>query len=203
MSDQPSATPVEPAQCVFVVEDESLVAMGLQRILSREMKAEVHLFATAEAALAELERLRPDLVLMDIKLGAGMDGLAASREIMERRPCPVIVTTAFTDDKYLQEAVQSHVFGYLVKPIVARQLLSVMALARSRFAEFQRLREENETLRDALETRKLVEKAKGVLMQKKGLTEQQAYDVMRAQSQKQSRPMRDVAGSILGAADFL
>jgi response regulator NasT len=203
MTEQPSATPIEPAQCIFVVEDESLVAMGLQRILSRELKADVHLFATAEAALAELERLQPDLVLMDIKLGPGMDGLAASREIMERRPCPVIVTTAFTDDKYLQEAVQSHVFGYLVKPIVARQLLSVMTLARSRFAEFQRLRQENETLRDALETRKLVEKAKGVLMQKKGLTEQQAYDVMRTQSQKQSRPMRDVARSILDAADFL
>jgi response regulator NasT len=78
-----------------------------------------------------------------------------------------------------------------------------MTLARSRFDEFQRLREENVTLRDALETRKLVEKAKGLLMEKKGLTEQQAYDVMRSQSQKQSRPMRDVASSLLGAADFL
>ncbi|MBN2584592.1 MAG: response regulator [Planctomycetes bacterium] len=203
MSGEHSDTSSDAVQRVFVVEDESLVAMGLERILRRELSAEVHLFATAEAALAELERLKPDLVLMDIKLGTGMDGLAASREIMERRPCPVIVTTAFTDEKYLQEAVQSHVFGYLVKPIVARQLLSVMALARSRFAEFQRLREENETLRDALETRKLVEKAKGLLMQKKGLTEQQAYEIMRAQSQKQSQPMREIARNILGAADFL
>ena len=99
--------------------------------------------------------------------------------------------------------MQSHVFGYLVKPIITAQLATTMALARDRFAEFQRLHAENNDLRQALETRKLVERAKGVLMSHKDLSEAEAYKLMRTQSQQRSLPMRDIARSIIDAAAFL
>jgi response regulator NasT len=188
---------------VFVVEDESLVAVGLQSMLARLGYLRVRVFATAEEALAKLELERPTLILMDIKLGPGMDGLAAAREVMERRPCPVIITTAYAEEKYLQGAMQSHVFGYLVKPITVQQLASAIALAKGRFAEFERLRAENQSLRETLETRKLVERAKGILMEKRPLTEQQAYELLRSQSQEQSRPMGEIARRVIEAAEFL
>jgi len=188
---------------VFVVEDEALVAMGLQAMLAQIGCDRVHVFSSAEDALARLEELQPDVVLMDIRLGEGMDGLAAAREVMERRPCPVIITTAYAEERFLEEAMQSHVFGYLVKPITARQLASAIAVARSRFEQFQRLQAENVSLRDALETRKLVERAKGLLMDKKGLTELEAYELMRTQSQQHSRPMREIARQVIEASEFL
>jgi response regulator NasT len=193
----------DATRIIFVVDDESLVAMGLKSMLEKLGFAAVHTFARAEDALARLNAMKPDLVLMDIKLGEGMDGLAAAREVMERRPCPVIMTTAYTEETYLQEAMQSHVFGYLVKPVSSRQLASAIAVARSRFREFQRLQTENSTLRDALETRKLVERAKGILMARRQLTESQAYEMMRTQSQQKSCAMRDIAQSIINAAEFL
>lgn len=195
--------PADAIRAVFVVDDESLVAMGLKAMLEQLGFPAVHTFARAEDALARLDALKPDLVLMDIKLGQGMDGLAAAREVMERRPCPVIMTTAYTEEAYLQEAMQSHVFGYLVKPVSSRQLASAIAVARARFREFERLRTENSTLRDALETRKLVERAKGILMAKRQLTESQAYEMMRTQSQQKSCAMREIAQSIINAAEFL
>lgn len=193
----------EPDDCIFVVEDESLVAMGLKNMLIRLGHATVHVFSSAENALAQLAALRPSLILMDIKLGKGMDGLAAAREVMEHHSCPVVITTAYAEEQYLAEAMQSHVFGYLVKPITAQQLASTMAVAHSRFDQFRSLRSANASLREALETRKLVERAKGILMQKKGLTELQAYELMRTQSQRRSTAMGDVAQNVIDAADLL
>ena len=164
-----AAPPVSdlPLGCVFVVEDETVVAMGLEQMLARLGLSNVHLFASAEEALDRLDELRPDLILMDIRLGAGIDGLAAAREVMERRPCPVVITSAYTEGKYIEEAMHSHVFGYLVKPVTTQQLASTLSLAVARFRQFEALRQENAGLRDALETRKLVERAKGILMSRK------------------------------------
>lgn len=187
----------------FIVDDESLVAMGMREMLARLWPGPIHIFNSAEAALEQLLQLKPGLILMDIKLGKGLDGLAAAAEVLQRRPCPVVITTAYAEEEHIQQAVQAHVFGYLVKPITSRQLSSTIVLAQSRFAEFVRLREENIDLRQALETRKMVERAKGILMERKNLTEKDAYDIMRTQSQRQSRSMRDIAASIIQAADFL
>ena len=201
MGDRAGGTAVVP--CVFVVDDESLVAAGLASMVSRLTGGQVHTFADAEGALSRLEELKPELVLMDIRLGPGMDGLAAAREVMERRPCPVIITTAYADEEYLQEAMRAHVFGYLVKPITPQQLAGGIAVARSRFGEFLALRAENRSLREALEARKLVERAKGILMDKKHIGESQAYELMRRESQEQRRSMGELARRIIEAADFL
>ena len=192
-----------PSRCLFIVDDESLIRLGMENMLARQGSDPVYSFATAEDALAQLERLRPRLVLMDIQLGHGMTGLEAARQVMERQPCPVIITTAYADDEYLAEAMQAHVFGYLVKPVTPQQLASAMALAQSRFEEFERLQSENANLRDTIETRKVVERAKGLLMEKKKLSEAQAYRIIQTKSQEQSRSMRQVAQSVLDAADFL
>ncbi len=194
---------ISPDQAAFVVDDEALVAQGLSEMLSRLWEGPIHVFNSAEAALEKLRELKPQLVMMDIKLGSGMDGLAAASEIIQRHPCPVVITTAYAEEKYIQQAVQAHVFGYLVKPVSPRQLSSTIALAQSRFEEFQRLHEENTDLRDALETRKVVERAKGILMDRKNVSEKEAYDAIRSQSQKQSRSMREIAANIIQAADFL
>ncbi len=201
-TEQPNRTPDAPSSA-FIVEDESLVAVGLKNMLRRVGVGSVEVFPTAEAALERLADGEPELVLMDIKLGPGMDGLAAAREVMERRPCPVIITTAYAEQQYLREAMQSHVFGYLVKPITAEQLAGAIALAQARFEEFRQLQAENTGLRQSLEARKFVERAKGVLMDRKGLSEQQAYQLMRTQSQEQSRPMGEIARSIVDAESFL
>lgn len=195
--------PIATDQTLFVVEDESLVAMGLRSMLQGLGYETVHVFPTAEGALEQLATLEPALIFMDIRLGDGLDGLAAAREVMERHPCPVVITSAYTEETYLREAMQSHVFGYLVKPIITAQLATTMALAHDRFAEFQKLHAENTDLRDALETRKLVERAKGALMSHKNLSEAEAYKLMRTQSQQRSLPMRDIAQSIIDAAAFL
>jgi len=200
---KPSENAERASKCVFVVEDESLVAMGLESMLRRLGHDRVHLFTNAEDALARLDELRPDVILMDIKLGEGLDGLGAAREVMLRRPCPVIITTAFAEDRYLEEAMQSHVFGYLVKPITSRQLAGAMAVAEGRFGQFQTLQDENVSLREALETRKVVERAKGILMHRRAMSETAAYELMRTQSQQQSRPMREIAQKIIDAREFI
>ncbi len=198
-----SASENSPPRCIFIVDDESLVRLGLENMLTRQGSEEIYTFATAEDALAQLDRLRPRLVFMDIQLGVGMTGLEAARQIMERRPCPVIITTAYADDEYLNEAMQAHVFGYLVKPVTPQQLTSAMVLAQNRFEEFERLQSENANLRDTIETRKVVERAKGLLMEKKKMTEAQAYRILQSKSQEQGKAMREIAQSVLDAADFL
>jgi two-component system, response regulator PdtaR len=203
MQTEDAAALSRTSDVAFVVDDESLVAQGMSEMLRRMWSGPVHVFNCAEAALDRLKELSPVLVLMDIKLGSGMDGLAAAQEVLQRHPCPVIITTAYADNEYIQQAVQAHVFGYLVKPITSRQLSSTIALAQSRFAEFVRLREENTDLREALETRKMVERAKGMLMDRKSLSEEDAYNFMRTLSQRLSRSMRDIAASVIQAADFL
>ncbi len=198
-----SASENSPPRCIFIVDDESLVRLGLENMLTRQGSEEIYTFATAEDALAQLDRLRPRLVFMDIQLGVGMTGLEAARQIMERRPCPVIITTAYADDEYLNEAMQAHVFGYLVKPVTPQQLTSAMVLAQNRFEEFERLQSENANLRDTIETRKVVERAKGLLMEKKKMTEAQAYRILQSKSQEQGKAMREIAQSVLDAADCL
>ncbi len=134
----PSSSTTPPAGGpVFIVEDDALAAMGVRAMLQTLGYGPLHVFSSAEEALANLEVLHPRLVLMDIMLGRGMDGLAAAREVMAREPCPVIITTAFSEGAYVEDAMKAQVFGFLVKPITQRQLGSAIAVARDRFERFQ------------------------------------------------------------------
>ena len=124
--------------------------------------------------LAQCRAAQPDLVITDIKM-PGLDGIAAAAEIFRERPTPVILVSAYHDPELVERAGAECVFGYLVKPIKEADLPPAIAVAMGRFEQFRALRQEADDLRQALEDRKLVERAKGVLMRRSGVDEADAY----------------------------
>jgi response regulator NasT len=139
---------------------------------------------------------RPDLAVMDVKMPE-LDGIEAARQMLEQRQIPIVMLTAFSEAALVGRAVDAGVFGYLVKPFRESDLLPAIEAARARHAELQALRDEAGSLRDALEARKLIERAKGLLMEKDGLSEGEAFARLRGASQQTGRPLRDVAEAIL------
>jgi len=139
---------------------------------------------------------RPDLAVMDVKMPE-LDGIDAARQMLEQRQIPIVMLTAFSEAALVGRAVDAGVFGYLVKPFRESDLLPAIEAARARHAELQALRDEAGSLRDALEARKLIERAKGLLMEKDGRSEGQAFARLRGASQQTGRPLREVAEAIL------
>ena len=149
----------------------------------------------AEAvSLAESES--PDLALLDVKMPQ-LDGIEAARRILEQRPIPVVMLTAFSQRELVARAVEAGVFGYLVKPFRESDLLPAIETARARHAELQAVRAESDSLRDALEARKLIERAKGLLMERDGLSEAEAFARMRGAAQRTGRTLRDIAEAMV------
>jgi len=149
-------------------------------------------------AVALAAEHRPDLAVMDVKMPE-LDGIDAARQMLEQRQIPIVMLTAFSEAALVGRAVDAGVFGYLVKPFRESDLLPAIEAARARHAELQALRDEAGSLRDALEARKLIERAKGLLMEKDGLSEGEAFARLRGASQQTGRPLRDVAEAILAA----
>ena len=147
-------------------------------------------------AVALAAEHRPDLAVMDVKMPE-LDGIEAARQMLEQRQIPIVMLTAFSEAALVGRAVDAGVFGYLVKPFRESDLLPAIEAARARHAELQALRDEAGSLRDALEARKLIERAKGLLMEKDGLSEGEAFARLRGASQQTGRPLRDVAEAIL------
>jgi response regulator NasT len=147
-------------------------------------------------AVALAAEHRPDLAVMDVKMPE-LDGIEAARQMLEQRQIPIVMLTAFSEAALVGRAVDAGVFGYLVKPFRESDLLPAIEAARARHAELQALRNEAGSLRDALEARKLIERAKGLLMEKDGLSEGEAFARLRGASQQTGRPLRDVAEAVL------
>ena len=147
-------------------------------------------------AVALAAEHRPDLAVMDVKMPE-LDGIEAARRMLEQRPIPIVMLTAFSEAALVGRAVDAGVFGYLVKPFRESDLLPAIEAARARHAELQALRDEAGSLRDALEARKLIERAKGLLMEKDGLSEAEAFARLRGASQQTGRPLREVAEAVL------
>ena len=152
-----------------------------------------------EAVELAAER-QPDLAVMDVKMPE-LDGIDAARQMLEQRQIPIVMLTAFSEAALVGRAVDAGVFGYLVKPFRESDLLPAIEAARARHAELQALRDEAGSLRDALEARKLIERAKGLLMEKEGLSEQDAFARLRKASQVSGRPLKVVAEAVV--ATFL
>jgi AmiR/NasT family two-component response regulator len=145
----------------------------------------------------ELERLHePDLAVMDVKMPR-LDGIEAARRMLERRPLAIVMLTAFSERDMVDRAVDAGVFGYLVKPFRESDLLPAIESARARHAELAALRQEAGSLRDALHARKRIERAKGLLMEREHLSEDEAFQRMRAASQRSGKPLADIAEAIL------
>jgi response regulator NasT len=149
-----------------------------------------------EEAVALAAEVEPDLAIMDVKMPR-LDGIDAARRILERRPIPIVMLTAYGQDELVSRAVEAGVFGYLVKPFRETDLLPAIRTARARHEELVALREEAESLGEALAARKAIERAKGLLMAKEGLTEQDAFARLRRASQVSGRPLKVVAEAVV------
>ena len=159
---------------VAVADDEPDMLLYLRTTLPLLGHEVVAAARTGDELLAECRTAQPDLVITDIKM-PGLDGIAAAAEIFRERPTPVILVSAYHDPELVERAGAECVFGYLVKPVKEADLPPAIAVARGRFEQFRALRQEADDLRQALEDRKLVERAKGVLMRRSGADEADAY----------------------------
>jgi response regulator NasT len=184
------------AHRVLVVEDEALIRLDLIEMLSEEGYVVVGEAADGQQAVEQAAALRPDLVIMDVKMPR-MDGIDAASIIAERRIAPVVILTAFSQRDLVERARDAGAMGYLVKPFSRRDLMPAIELAVSRFRELVALESEVAGLTDRLETRKTVERAKGLLMAHHGLTEPEAFRWIQRNAMDRRTTMKAVAQAIL------
>ena len=140
--------------------------------------------------------LAPELAILDIKM-PGYDGLEAARRIVAELPIPVVILTAYGQRELVEEATRAPVMAYLVKPVQEAELMATLEIAATRFSERLRMAEQTADLHETLEDRKVIERAKGLLMARDGLSEEQAHRQIQALARKQRRTMREVAEGIL------
>src|SRR5882762_6396870 len=181
---------------ILVAEDETIIRLDLKDLLER---AGFDVCAEARDGMEAVELARseqPDLAIMDVKMPR-LDGIEAARRILNERPIPIVMLTAYGQDELVARAVEAGVFGYLVKPFRESDLLPAITTARARHEELQAVREEAESLSEALAARKSIERAKGLLMQKEGLSEQDAFARLRKASQISGRPLKVVAEALI------
>jgi response regulator NasT len=187
---------------ILIADDEAIRVMTLRTQL-RSLGFEVVAEATNGREAVELaERHRPDLAILDIKMPE-LDGIAAAQQITARRPIPVILLTAYSEPELVERATEAGVFAYLVKPVSEEDLLPTILLARARFEEFRLLQKEVADLREALEARKVIERAKGILMKRLGISEAEAFRRMQVQSQKENKKLVEIARAIVTAHGVL
>ena len=191
-------TPAAPAAGlkVLVVEDEALIRMDLAEMLTEEGYVVAGEAGDGEQALELARRLHPDLVIMDIKMPK-VDGIAAAAAIVEERIAPVVMLTAFSQRDLIEQARDAGAMAYLVKPFQRHELVPAIELAVSRFAEKRALEDEVATLSERLETRKVVDRAKGLLMDGHGLSESDAFSWIQKRAMQDRRTMRAVADEVI------
>lgn len=181
---------------VLVADDEEAVRVMLAGMCEALGYQVVGQAEDGRKAVMLAESTTPDLVILDIRM-PHMDGLEAARAIAERAFLPIVIVTAHTDGDLIEEAAAAGVFSYLVKPITGERLAAAIATARARFADLVRLRGEVGDLETALEARKLIERAKGVLMRDMGVGEQEAYRWLKRASSHHNQRLIDVARRIV------
>jgi response regulator NasT len=187
---------------VLIADDESIRLMSLRQQLAELGHQVVGEGMTGEEVLALAERTQPDLAILDIRM-PGIDGIEAARRIMQTRPIPIILLTAYSEEELVARAVQVEVATYLIKPVAEDDLLPAITLALARFRQFEALRREVADLREALEARKVVERAKGILMRRLELTEDEAFRRLQKQSQDSNRRLVEVAQALITADQML
>jgi two-component system, response regulator PdtaR len=138
--------------------------------------------------------------VLDVKMPR-LDGIEAARRILDERPIPIVMLTAYGQDELVSRAVEVGVFGYLVKPFREQDLLPAIRTARARHEELVALREQADSLTEALASRKSIERAKGLLMEREGLTEQEAFARLRKASQVSGRPLKVVAEAVVATLE--
>jgi two-component system, response regulator PdtaR len=181
---------------VLVVEDEALIRMDLAEMLTEEGYVVAGEAGDGEQALELARRLHPDLVIMDIKMPK-VDGITAAAAIVEERIAPVVMLTAFSQRDLIEQARDAGAMAYLVKPFARHELVPAIELAVSRFAEKRALEDEVATLSERLETRKVVDRAKGLLMTRQQMTEPEAFRWIQRTAMDRRTTMRAVAEAVV------
>lgn len=181
---------------VVIAEDEALIRMDLAEMLAEEGYDVVGQAGDGVKAVELAEALRPDLVILDVKMPL-LDGIAAAERIASRRIAPVVILTAFSQRELVERARDAGAMAYVVKPFSRGDLMPAIEMAVSRFAEIASLEAEVADLSQRLETRKLVDRAKAVLQAELGLTEPDAFRWIQKTAMDLRIDMRDVAGGIL------
>lgn len=181
---------------VIIADDESLVRVDLREALTELGYLVVGEVGDGQSAVNMARELDPDVVVMDIKM-PGLDGIEAAQVLTQEKVAPVVLLTAYSQKDLIERAKDAGVVGYLVKPFRETDLAPAIELAIARFAEFRALEQEVGNLSEALETRKKVERAKGILMEKQSMTEAEAFRKIQKMSMNTRRPMKEVAEAII------
>lgn len=186
---------------ILIADDESIIRLDLKKILENMGHKVVAEATDGKSAVDLAKSMALDLAILDIKMPV-MDGLDAAKIITDERICPVLLLTAFSQQELVQRAKEAGVFAYLVKPFKEADLMPAIEIAISRYREFEALETEVGSLQEKLETRKLVERAKGILMDKRGMKEQDAFRWIQQQSMSTRKSMREIAEAIILTQDL-
>jgi AmiR/NasT family two-component response regulator len=181
---------------LVIAEDEAIIRLDLKESLIEEGYEVVGEAGDGARAIELVRELRPDVVILDIKM-PGTDGLTAAKVIIEERLAAVVVLTAFSQRELIEQARDAGALAYVVKPFHRNELVPAIELARARFRELVALSEQAESLEEQLESRKRVDRAKGVLMDQHGLSESEAFRFVQTTAMGSRTSMKDVAAKII------
>ncbi len=181
---------------IIIADDEPIIRMDLREMLTNLGYLVVGEAGDGRSVVNMARELRPDLVIMDIKM-PDMDGIEAARILTQEDIAPVIFLTAYSQKELVDQAKEAGVVAYLVKPFRESDLVPAIEVALARFEQFRALKKEVADLKEALETRKLVERAKGILMDTQGLSEAEAFRRIQKLSMDTRKPMKEVAEAII------
>jgi len=185
---------------VIIADDESVIRTDLREMLSNLNYLVVGEVGDGRSAVNLARELKPDVVIMDIKM-PDMDGIEAAKLMTQEKIAPVLLLTAYAQRDLVDRAKEAGVVGYLVKPFREQEIVPAIEIALARFSEFRELEKEVGDLNETLETRKVVDRAKGILMDSQGLTEQEAFRKIQKMSMNTRRPMKEIAQAIVLAQD--
>lgn len=187
---------------ILIAEDNARTRLSLKSQLEALGFEVVGAAVNGQDAVEKALVLKPDLIIMDVKMPQ-MDGIEASRTITAKNPVAIILLTGLSSDDLAVRALDAGVCAYLVKPVSKNQLEPAIKLALARYEEFKSLKTEVNSLKDAIETRKLVERAKGILMKRCDIPEDEAFKLLQMHSQKENRKMREIAETIISASKLI
>ncbi|MFQ3550016.1 MAG: response regulator [Armatimonadota bacterium] len=186
---------------VVIADDESIIRMDLTSLLEEMGHIVVGEAADGQKAIELARALKPDVVLLDIKMPV-MDGLDAAKIIADEKIAPVVLLTAYSQKDLIERAKETGVYAYLVKPFQESDILPAIEIALARYLESKDLEKQVDSLEEKLEARKLVDRAKGILMDKFKMTEAEAFRRIQQQSMNQRKTMKEIAEAIIIAHDI-
>lgn len=181
---------------VVIADDESVIRTDLREMLTNLNYLVVGEAGDGKSAVQTARELKPDVVIMDIKM-PDLDGIEAAKILTQEQIAPVLLLTAYSQRDLVDRAKEAGVVGYLVKPFREQEILPAIEIALARFQEFRELKKETADLQETLETRKVVDRAKGILMDQQGMTEQEAFRKIQKTSMNSRKPMKEVAEAII------